>query len=137
VAAIIKVYRIQRFTVVTIREALQTPAVHVARGPVEAASAHLALLLPRLRLLHEQRTKVAGRIEALLEKLGERTLTGRIGLSHEDHCGRRRIIRPREPRANHARDYSSGCVTSASVREPIQQLGMALGGTSVRAGRWR
>ena len=68
-AAVLKVYRIRRFTVDTIREALQTPAVHVAPGTVEAASAHIALLLPRLRLLHEQRTKVAGRIDALLEEL--------------------------------------------------------------------
>jgi transposase len=76
VAAVLKAYRIRRFTVEAIREALQTPAVHVASGTVEAASAHIALLLPRLRLLHEQRTSVAARIEALLEELGQEDVPG-------------------------------------------------------------
>ncbi len=76
VAAVLKVYRVRRFTVATIREALQTPALHVAPGTVEAASAHSALLLPRLRLLHEQRTKVATRIEALLEELSTEEVPG-------------------------------------------------------------
>ncbi len=49
VAAVLKVYRIRRFTVATIREVLRTPAMHVAPGTVEAASAHIALLLPRSR----------------------------------------------------------------------------------------
>lgn len=76
VAAVLKVYRIRRFTVDTIREALQTPAVHVAPGTVEAASAHIGILLPRLRLRHVQRTTVAGRIEALLEELGQEDVPG-------------------------------------------------------------
>ena len=76
VAAVLKVYRVRRLAVATIREALQTPALHVAPGTVEAASAHIALLLPRLRLLHEQRTKVATQIEALLEELSTEELRG-------------------------------------------------------------
>ena len=76
VAAVLKVYRIRRVTVEAIREALQSPAVHVARGTVEAASAHIALLLPRLRLLHEQRTQVATRIEARLEELSTEEVPG-------------------------------------------------------------
>ena len=72
----LKVYRVRRFTVESLREALQAPAVHVAPGTVEAASAHIALLLPRLRLLQEQRTAVARRIEALLEELGQETVPG-------------------------------------------------------------
>jgi len=76
VAAVLKVYRVRRFTVETIREVLQTPTVHVAPGTVEAASAHIALLLPRLRLLHEQRTRVAARIEALLAELGKEDIPG-------------------------------------------------------------
>jgi transposase len=71
VAAVLKLYRVRRVTVDDIRAALQTPPVHVAPGTVEAASAHIALLLPRLRLLQEQRTAVARRIEALLEELGQ------------------------------------------------------------------
>jgi transposase len=76
VAAVLKVYRVRRFTVETIREALQTPAVYVAPGTVEAAHAHIALLLPRLRLLQQQGTAVARRIEALLEDLGPEAVPG-------------------------------------------------------------
>lgn len=76
VAAVLKVYRVRRFTVESIREALQTPAVPVAPGTVEAASAHIALLLPRLRLLQEQHTSVARRIEVLLEDLGREAIPG-------------------------------------------------------------
>src|SRR5262249_47187990 len=76
VAAVLKVYRVRRFTVEGIREALQVPAVHVAPGTVEAASAHIALLLPRLRLLQEQRTSLARRIEALLGDLGQEVIPG-------------------------------------------------------------
>ena len=76
VAAVLKVYRVRRSTVESIREALQTPAVHVAPGTVEAARAHISLLLPRLRLLQEQRTAVARRIEALLEELGQEAIPG-------------------------------------------------------------
>jgi len=56
VAAVLKVYRVRRFTVKCLRETLQTPPVHVAPGTVEAARAHIALLLPRLRLLQDQGT---------------------------------------------------------------------------------
>jgi transposase len=76
VAAVLKAYRIRRFTVEAIRYALQAPALHVAPGTVEAASAHIALLLPRLRLLHEQRTRVGARLEALLEELGTEDVPG-------------------------------------------------------------
>jgi len=76
VAAVLKVYRLRRLTVETIREALQSPPVHVAPGTVEAASAHIALLLPRLRLLHDQRLKIARQIETLLEELGQEDVPG-------------------------------------------------------------
>jgi len=76
VAAVLKVYRLRRLTVETIRETLQSLPVHVAPGTVEAASAHIALLLPRLRLLHDQRLKVARQIEALLEELGREEMPG-------------------------------------------------------------
>lgn len=76
VAAVLKVYRIRRVTVDAIRAALQSPPVHVAPGTAEAASAHMALLLPRLRLLHAQRTQVATRMEALLEELGAEEIPG-------------------------------------------------------------
>ena len=41
----------------------------LAPGAVEAASEHALLLLPRLRLLRQQRAEIARRIEALLGEL--------------------------------------------------------------------
>jgi transposase len=72
VTAILKVYRIRRLTAEAVEIALQTPLLRVAPGTVEAACAHIAVLLPRLRLVHDQRTRtVAPRIEALLTELGQ------------------------------------------------------------------
>jgi transposase len=76
VAAVLKVYRVRRLTVATIRETLQAPALHVAPGTVEAARAHIGLLLPRLRLLQDQRTKAANKVEALLEELSTEEARG-------------------------------------------------------------
>lgn len=70
VAAVLRVYRIRRLTVATIRDTLQRPAPYVAPGTVEAASTHIGLLLPQLRLLREQRRQVAERIDTLLDELG-------------------------------------------------------------------
>src|SRR2546422_962239 len=51
--------------------ALRAPALPVAPGTVQAAQRHLAVLLPRLRLIHQQRAECATQIEGLLERLGE------------------------------------------------------------------
>ena len=45
------------------------PALTVAPGVVDAATEHIALLLPRLRLVHSQRQRRGARIEALLHEL--------------------------------------------------------------------
>jgi hypothetical protein len=50
---------------------LQAPTLRVAPGTVEAAAAHIVLLLPRLRLAHDQRTRVGKRLDALLEQLAK------------------------------------------------------------------
>jgi len=59
-------------TAAELREQLQRPALPVAPGVAEAASSHVALLLPRLQLLHEQRHACARQIERLLQQLAER-----------------------------------------------------------------
>jgi transposase len=51
--------------------ALRTPALQLAAGSAEAASEHALLLLPRLRLIRQQRLEVAARMEALLDELTE------------------------------------------------------------------
>jgi transposase len=61
--------RITRLTPSEMLQVLQTPAISVAPGVVEAASDHVGLLLPRLRMAHEQRRRCRRRLEALLDEL--------------------------------------------------------------------
>lgn len=67
---LLKKYRICRVTAEGILAELRTPALQVAPGTVEAASAHLALLIPRLRLVRQQRHHCRMRLEAILKELG-------------------------------------------------------------------
>jgi transposase len=69
VQKILRAHRIRRITADEILAALKAPPLRVAAGTVEAATAHIALLLPRLRLVHQQRAECARRIEALLAEL--------------------------------------------------------------------
>jgi transposase len=65
---LLRACRIRRFTADALRAELQTPALHVAPGTTEAASAHITLLVPHLRLLHTQRKACAARLEDLLAR---------------------------------------------------------------------
>jgi hypothetical protein len=77
VAAVLKVHRIRRLTVETVHAALQVPPLRVAPGTIEAACAHIALLLPRPRLVHEQRHRTVGaRIDKLLTELAKEDIEG-------------------------------------------------------------
>lgn len=71
VAHVLAVHRLRRLTADDVVQALRTPTPYVAPGTVEAVREHLALLLPRLRLVHEQRQQCRGRLERLLEQFGE------------------------------------------------------------------
>jgi transposase len=62
-------HRIRRLNAQAVLAALRAPALHVAPGVVEAATEHIALLLPRLRLVHTQRQHCGARLDALLDKL--------------------------------------------------------------------
>jgi transposase len=64
-------HRIRRVDPDTLRALLRTPALAVAPGTVQAAQRHLAVLLPRLRLIHQQQAECATLIEGLLQRLGE------------------------------------------------------------------
>ncbi len=66
---LLRAHRIRRFDAEAVLTALRTPPLPVAPGAVEAASAHVALLLPRLRLLRAQREGCEQRLEALLARL--------------------------------------------------------------------
>lgn len=62
-------YRVRRVTAEEVRDTLGAESLHVAPGVTEAAVRHVALLLPRLRLVDEQKTQVERELEKLLDVL--------------------------------------------------------------------
>jgi len=62
-------HRIRRLDAADIRQALEAPALPLAPGAAAAASEHVLLILPTLRLLQRQRKELERRIEALLEDM--------------------------------------------------------------------
>ena len=69
VAALLQQYHIRRHTAESVLAALHVTPVVVAAGTTAAASAHLALLLPRLALLAEQQRTCAAQLERGLAAL--------------------------------------------------------------------
>lgn len=61
-------HRIRRITAEDIRRTLHEKRFPIAPGALEAARAHIALLLPRLRIAHEQRKRCAQQLQALLDE---------------------------------------------------------------------
>lgn len=70
VAKLLQKHRIRRLSAEEVVDELRTPPVQVAKGTTEAARAHIALLLPRLRLINSQMQQAQTRIERLLEEIG-------------------------------------------------------------------
>lgn len=68
---VLRTHRIRRFDTAAVLAALGTPPLPVAPGTAEAARAHVALLLPRLRLVSDQRVSCGRQIDALLARLGD------------------------------------------------------------------
>ncbi len=73
-AHLLQQHRIRRLSVDAVLTALRTPALHVTPGTVEAATAHVAVLLPRLRLVQTQRQQCAARVDTLLAALAAEDL---------------------------------------------------------------
>jgi transposase len=71
VEQLLKSHRIRRLDGEKVLAQLNVAALVLAPGAVEAASEHVLLLLPLLRLLRQQKTDLAKRIQALLEELAE------------------------------------------------------------------
>jgi transposase len=69
VQQILTVHRIRRVGAEQVLECLRQPPLQLAPGAAEAASEHVLLLLPRLRLLQQQQKTAARRIQSLLEEL--------------------------------------------------------------------
>ena len=66
---VLRSHRIRRYDADAIRQALSVPALKLAPGAAEAASEHVLLILPMLRLLLRQRKDLERRIEAMLEQM--------------------------------------------------------------------
>lgn len=69
IAQLLRKYRIRRVSADEVLAQLRTPPVKVAAGTLEAAQAHIQVLLPRLRLVHSQRKKNEQRLKEILEQL--------------------------------------------------------------------
>ena len=69
ITRILEQHRIRRIRAPEVRAILKTKPLSLAPGTREAAAEHALMLLPRLRLLHRQRTDLARRISTLLEEL--------------------------------------------------------------------
>jgi transposase len=71
VAGILAEHRIRRVSADAVVGVLRTPSFPLAPGVREAAEDHLAVLLPRLRLTHEQHRRCIARSERLLAELAQ------------------------------------------------------------------
>ena len=69
IAELLKQRRIRRFDAAAILKAVRAPPPKLAAGTVEAASAHVASILPRLRLVNRQIKEAERKIGALIDSL--------------------------------------------------------------------
>lgn len=71
VQRLLKRHRIRRLDADDVLTALREPRMTSAPGAVEAAHRHIGLLLPRLRIAHEQRKRCLKDLEILLDELAD------------------------------------------------------------------
>lgn len=69
IARLLKRHRIRRFDAAHVRGVLRSPPVKVAAGTTEAASAHIAALVARIRLVNRQLGQAHHRLDALTARL--------------------------------------------------------------------
>jgi transposase len=69
IRSILRQHRIRRLTPEQVREILATKPLHVAPGVTDACRKRISMLLPRLRLAHEQKMELERDIETLLDEL--------------------------------------------------------------------
>jgi hypothetical protein len=115
VTALLRQHRIRRLTADQVLAAIRTKPIHVAPGVVEAASAHVQLLLPLLRAQRAQLAECDRRIEDLMSRVGH---SGESGPSLPPEAARREPSTP-EKRHRDADILLSvaglGVVTSATM----------------------
>ena len=71
VARILKSHRIRRFDATHVISELRKPALSVAQGTTEAATAHIRLVVAQLRLLNRQLADAGLQLDRLCKKLAE------------------------------------------------------------------
>jgi transposase len=69
IAKVLKRNRIRRFDAAHVLEVLRQPPVHVAAGTIEAASAHLATIIARIRLINRQLKDAHQRLDTLIARI--------------------------------------------------------------------
>lgn len=84
VEALLRRNRIRRLTASQLLEKLQAPPLPVAPGVVEACCSRVALLLPRIHVVHQQRKKCQARIQRLLEQINGAETTESEKREHRD-----------------------------------------------------
>jgi hypothetical protein len=84
IAQILRRHRIRRLDPQQIQSVLGRKPLPLAPGAAEAASEHALLLLPRLRLLHQQRAQIAKHLDAWLQKLAAPADTAAETHEHRD-----------------------------------------------------
>jgi len=83
ITRLLREHRIRRIDAAQVRAILKSKPFTLAPGAAEAAAEHALLLLPRLRLLHQQRADLARRIDGLLQQLAA-PLTDGQAQEHRD-----------------------------------------------------
>jgi transposase len=73
---LLRSHRIRRLTAAQVREVLQQPVVFTAPGVIDAVTAHLQLLLPRVELIATQRREAERHLERMLHRLEQESADG-------------------------------------------------------------
>jgi transposase len=84
IKAILREHRIRKVTVEEVLTELGRPSLFLAPGAAEAAADQVRLLLPRLRLVHEQRKSCAAHLEELLGELASAEVPDEERREHRD-----------------------------------------------------
>src|SRR4051794_21926238 len=79
VERLLKEHRIRRLSAEEVLAVLKAPPLQLSPGTVEAASEHVLLQLPRLRLFQQQRNDVAARIQSILDEMSQPGQSGEHG----------------------------------------------------------
>ena len=69
IGKLLRTHRIRRLQPADVIDTLRQPGFQLAAGTAEAASEHALLLVPHLRLIRQQRSTLAARIQAVLDEL--------------------------------------------------------------------